>query len=317
MRAPEFWQRDGIWPWLLSPLGAVYAAATARRLRRAGTRVPARVICIGNATAGGTGKTILALALGDLLRAQGRRPVFISRGYGGRLHRPVQVDLARHGAADVGDEPLLLAAHAPTFIGHDRAAAAALAVGATDLILDDGLQNPDLVKDLSFLLIDGGAGFGNSHVIPAGPLREPVARAAARVQAAILIGADAHGALAQLPPGLPVLRADLVPAGADLRGVRVLGFAGIGRPDKFRASLSEAGAEIADFVAFPDHCPYTAGDIAALHARAAQLQAQLVTTEKDLVRLAPALREGITAIGVALRFDPVAAFEEFLCCTAA
>jgi len=316
MRAPAFWDQDGILPRLLSPLGAIYGAATAHRLTRPGTRVGARVICCGNASAGGTGKTILALAIGDLLLSQGHRPAFITRGYGGKLAGPLQVDPARHSAADVGDEPLLLAAHAPTFVARDRAQAAALADHATDLILDDGFQNPDLVKDVSFLMIDGGAGFGNGRLIPAGPLREPAAAAAGRASAVVLIGPDRTGALASLPPKLPVLRAQLVPRGPDLAGRRVLGFAGIGRPEKFRASLIEAGADVADFIAFPDHHPYRASELADLRARAEQFHARLVTTGKDLVRLAPNDRGDIVAAGVELRFDPAEALAHFLCCNA-
>jgi len=316
MRAPAFWRHDGVLPRLLTPLGMLYGAVTARRLARPGVRVAARVICCGNASAGGTGKTILALAVCDLLLAQGRRPAFLSRGYGGRLAGPLQVDPARHSAADVGDEPLLLAARAPTFVSRDRTRGAALAQHATDLILDDGLQNPDLVKDLSFLVIDGGAGFGNGRLIPAGPLREQVAAAASRVTAAILIGRDQTNAAAKLPPSLPLLRAQLVPAGPDLIGARVLGFAGIGRPAKFRDSLVDAGAEVADFAAFPDHHPYRPAEIAALRVRAQNLGARLITTEKDLIRIAPNNRDAVVALGVALCFDPPEALAKILCCSA-
>ena len=316
MRAPAYWDRDGALPRLLTPLGTLYGAATAYRLRRAGLRVDARVICCGNATAGGTGKTILALAICDLLLAAGRRPAFLTRGYGGRLAGPLRVDPTRHSAADVGDEPLLLAARAPTFVARNRAQSAALARHATDLILDDGLQSPDLIKDVSFLVIDGGAGFGNGRLMPAGPLREPVASAASRATAAILIGPDLTHAAAALPPALPLLRAQLVPKPADLAGSRVLGFAGIGRPEKFRASLARAGAEIVAFAAFPDHHRYRAAEIAALRTRADELDARLITTEKDLVRLAPRDRAGIAALGVELQFDSPDALSKILCCGA-
>lgn len=310
MRAPGFWQRDGAWPRLLGPLGTIYAEATARRLRRTGARAPVPVICCGNATAGGTGKTILALALAELLQARGARPAFVTRGYGGRLKGPLRVDPARHTAAAVGDEPLLLAARAPTFVAARRATALPLIGDASHLILDDGLQNPDLIKDLSFLLIDGGAGFGNGRVIPAGPLREPVASAAARAAAVVLIGADISGALARLPPALPVLRADLQPCGTNLSGRRVLGFAGIGRPEKFRRSLIESGAELADFVSFPDHHPYSAGDLAALRQRADRLGAALVTTAKDHVRIADGA--GILILGVTLGWHPAGALADYM-----
>ncbi len=321
MRAPGFWRRDGWVSRLLAPFGGLYGAATARRLRRPGLRVPATVICCGNVTAGGTGKTIVALAIADILINAGHRPAFISRGYGGRLKTPTRVDPARHTARDVGDEPLLLAARAPCFIGRDRAAVARFAAGFTHLILDDGLQNPSLVKDISFLVIDGGAGFGNGRMIPAGPLREPVAAAARRVQAAILIGEDEFNAQAQLPPGLPVLKATLVPVYGknddDPRGRRVVGFAGIGRPGKFRASLIEAGAAVAEFIAFPDHHFYTETEISRLQAEAIRFNARLATTRKDLVRLPPAARAGIAVLDVELRFTAPAALANLLCCTAA
>jgi tetraacyldisaccharide 4'-kinase len=296
MRAPEFWQHDGLLPRLLSPLGALYAAATARRVARPGWRAPVPVLCIGNPGAGGTGKTTVALDLAARLRARGHRPAFLTRGYGASLPGPLQVDPTRHTAAEVGDEPLLLAAEAPTFLGPDRAVTARLAVeqGATLLLMDDGLQNPSLEKTLSLMLIDGAAGFGNGRVIPAGPLREPVAAAAARCAAAVLIGADTTRALARLPPTLPVLRARLVSAPPPPGPL--LAFAGIGRPEKFRETLEAAGATVTRLVPFPDHHPYTEADLQPLLASGATL----VTTPKDMVRIPPALRPRITPVGVRL-----------------
>ncbi len=296
MRAPEFWQRDGWLPRLLSPLGALYAAATARRVAQPGWRAPVPVLCIGNPGAGGTGKTTVALDLAARLQARGHRPAFLTRGYGARLPGPLQVDPARHTAAEVGDEPLLLAAVAPTFLGADRAATArlALAQDTTILLMDDGLQNPTLEKTLSLMLIDGAAGFGNGRVIPAGPLREPAAAAAARCAAAILIGPDTTRALARLPPGLPVLRARLVSAPPPPGPL--LAFAGIGRPEKFRETLEAAGGNVVRLIPFPDHHPYTEADLIPLLATGATL----VTTPKDMVRIPPALRPRITAVGVRL-----------------
>jgi tetraacyldisaccharide 4'-kinase len=296
MRAPEFWRHDGLLPRLLSPLAALYAAATARRVARPGWRAPVPVLCIGNPGAGGTGKTTVALDLAARLRERGHRPAFLTRGYGGRQPGPLEVNPTIHTAAEVGDEPLLLAALAPTFLGPDRAATARLAVaqGATILLMDDGLQNPTLEKTLSLLLIDGAAGFGNGRVIPAGPLREPVAAAAARCAAAILIGPDTTRALAQLPPTLPVLRACLVSAPPPPGPL--LAFAGIGRPEKFRETLEAAGAQVTRLVPFPDHHPYTEADLQPLLATGATL----VTTPKDMVRIPPALRPRITPVGVRL-----------------
>lgn len=317
MRAPEFWSGGGgLAPILLSPFAALYAAATARRMARPGWRAPVPVVCCGNATAGGAGKTTLALDIGQRLMNRGIGVHFLTRGYGGRLKGPVRVDPARHESTDVGDEALLLAARAPTWVGADRAAAAraAIAAGAQALVMDDGLQNPTLEKDLSLLVIDGAYGFGNGRVIPAGPLREPVAAAAARCQAAVLVGEDEAGALAQLPPGLPVLRARLVPGpeAAALAGQTVFAFCGIASPRKFFATLAEAGAVIAGRAAFADHYPYDEAEIRALLEEAERLRAIPVTTRKDAVRIPPALRGRITVVTVGLEWDNPAAIESLL-----
>jgi tetraacyldisaccharide 4'-kinase len=217
----------------------------------------------------------------------------------------------------VGDEAKLLAAVAPTWVGADRAATAraAVAAGAAALVMDDGLQNPTLAKDLSLLVIDGGFGFGNGRVLPAGPLREPVAVAAARCRAAVLIGPDTHGALAALPPGLPVLRARLVPDPADaaaLRGRRVLAFAGIARPEKFFASLEEAGASVAARESFPDHHLFAPAELRRLFDRAARLEAMPATTAKDAARLPPEARARVAVLGIALAWDDPAALAALL-----
>lgn len=317
MRAPEFWSGGGgIAPLLLSPFAAVYAAATARRVARPGWQAPVPVICCGNATAGGAGKTTVALDIGQRLMNRGIAVHFLIRGYGGRLRGPVRVDPDRHDSIAVGDEALLLAARAPTWVGADRAAAARLAVeaGAQALVLDDGLQNPTLAKDLSLLVVDGGYGFGNGRVIPAGPLREPVAAAAARCQAAVLVGEDEAGVLAQLPPGLPVLRARLVPGpeASALAGQPVFAFCGIASPRKFFATLTEAGAVIAGRAAFADHYPYDEAEIRDLLAEAERLRAIPVTTKKDAVRIPPALRPRITVVTVGLAWEDPAAIETLL-----
>jgi tetraacyldisaccharide 4'-kinase len=316
MRAPEFWSGGGIAPFLLTPFAAAYAAATARRMSRAGWRAPVPVICCGNATAGGAGKTTVALDLGQRLMARGIGAQFLIRGYGGRVKGPERVDTSRHDSTAVGDEALLLAARAPTWVGADRAAAARLAVaaGAQALVLDDGLQNPTLEKDLSLLIVDGGYGFGNGRVIPAGPLREPVAAAAARSHAAVLIGEDEAGVLAQLPPTLPLLRAHLVPGpeAAALSGQTVLAFCGIASPRKFFATLTQAGAILAGRSAFADHYPYDEGDIRAILEEAERLRAIPVTTKKDAVRIPPALRARITVVTVALAWEDPAAIETLL-----
>ena len=312
MKALGFWSRKGWLPAALAPLEAVTAAVTARRVARPGFAPGIPVICAGNVGVGGAGKTILAL---DLLARLPGRPFALTRGYGGRLPGPVLVDPARHTARDVGDEALLLAAAAPTICARDRAAGGRLAVslGATAIVMDDGLQNPGLVKTLSLLVIDGGAGFGNGRLLPAGPLREPVAAAAARAQAAVLIGADETGALAALPPALRVLRATLAPACAEpLAGREVIAFAGIGRPEKFFDSARALGAELKEHQAFPDHHVYTARDAARLLDRAAATGAKLVTTAKDFVKLPAALRDVSLVVTVRLLWQDEAALEALL-----
>ena len=313
LRAPEFWQRDGVLPRLLSPAAAVTAAITARRVARPGWRAAVPVICCGNVTVGGTGKTTLALDLGARIAAQGRVVHFLLRGYGGSVRGPHRVT-AGDTVAQVGDEALLLAALAPTWIGADRVAGAraAVAAGAEVLVLDDGLQNPGLHKDLSLLVVDGAVGFGNGRVLPAGPLREPVAVAAARCHATVLIGADATGAAAMLPP--PVLRAGLRPGAeiAALVGRRVLAFAGIGRPEKFFAMLANAGVIVAGTMPFADHHPYSATDLRRVMGEATRLGAVPVTTPKDAVRLPAAIRERIGVVGVSLAWDEPAALDALL-----
>jgi len=306
MRAPDFWQRDG-WPArMLAPLAAAWTLGGAARRRRAVPwRAPVPVVCVGNLTLGGTGKTPTVLALAHLLRAQGRRPAILSRGYGGRLAGPVRVDPSSHRAADVGDEPLLLAAAAPVYVARDRKAGAqaALAAGADILLMDDGFQNPSLEKTLSLVVVDGAAGFGNRRVFPAGPLREPVAAGFARAHALVMVGADARAAAFGFAG--PVLRADLVPAPGAWAGVPVVAFAGIGRPEKFFDTVAQTGALVRATYPFADHHAYSRRQIERLLAIAAERGALPVTTEKDWVRLPPDLAARIRTVPVELRFaDP-------------
>jgi tetraacyldisaccharide 4'-kinase len=318
MRAPGFWGggSGGIAPLLLAPFSAIYAGATARRMARSGWQSPVPVICCGNATAGGSGKTTVALDLGRRLADRGVAAHFLLRGYGGSLRGPVRVDPATHDSTAVGDEALLLAETRPTWISADRGAGGRAAVegGAQAIVMDDGLQNPTLEKDLSLLVIDGTFGFGNGRVIPAGPLREPVAAAAARCRAAILIGRDECGALDQLPKGMPVLRAKLVPGpeAAMLAGQPVFAFCGIANPAKFFATLQEAGAVLAGREAFADHYPYDAGDIKDLLVQAEALRAVPVTTKKDFVRIPPEFRSRVTVATVGLAWEEPAAIESLL-----
>ncbi len=310
---PAFWRHGGsaLLPALLWPASRAVASATARRLSRPGWRAPVPVICCGNAGVGGAGKTTLALDLATRLAARGAAVHFLTRGHGGRLRGPIRADPSSHSAAEIGDEALLLAASVPTWVGADRAATARLAcqAGATVLVMDDGLQNPTLLQDWPLLVIDGAAGFGNGRVLPAGPLREPVARAAARARAAVLIGPDETGALTHLPANLPVHLASLQP-GPEIEAFRdgpLLAFAGIGRPAKFFRMLTDAGLHLAATRAFADHHVFSTAELRALHAEAARHAAALVTTPKDFARLPIDRRAGIAPIGVALAWhDPCA-----------
>jgi tetraacyldisaccharide 4'-kinase len=314
---PGFWRHDGsaLVARLLSPLSAVTASVTARRVSRPGWSAGAPVICCGNASVGGAGKTTLALDLGRRLRARGREIAFLSRGFGGRSAVAMRVAPA-HGAAEVGDEALLLAAESPTYVGADRAASAraALADGADRIVMDDGLQNPTLEKTLSFLVIDGAAGFGNGRLLPAGPLREPVAAAMARCAAAVLVGPDETGALAALPRGARVLRGRLASRFTPdlVEGRPVLAFAGIGRPEKFFDSLEAAGAVIASRRGFPDHHRYGDAELRRLLAEAERLGAVVVTTPKDAVRLPPDVAARVIVVGVDLVWEDPALIEALL-----
>jgi tetraacyldisaccharide 4'-kinase len=315
---PGFWRfgASGLVGALLSPASYIVAAGTARRVARPGWVAPVPVICCGNATVGGAGKTTLALDLAARLQARGLRVHVLTRGYGGSARGTLRVDPASHDSSQVGDEALLLAAVAPTWRGADRAALAALAVanGAQVLLMDDGLQNPGLAKTASLLVIDGPSGFGNGRVLPAGPLREPVRAAAARCDAAVLIGVDSAGAIKCLPVNLPILRARLLPApeiGA-FAGRRVVAFAGIGRPDKFFAMLRDAGVLVVKNLGFPDHHAFTPAELTGILELARDLEARAVTTPKDFMRIPKALRSSFTSIGVSLQWEDEASLSQLL-----
>ena len=307
MRAPDFWRRDGLLPLLLSPASAIWRRRAAARIANTTPeKVAAPVICIGNAVAGGAGKTPVAIAVCESLIRHGGTPHFLSRGYGGSLSGPVRVDPAQHDAGETGDEPLLLARHAPTWVAHDRVAGAkaACAAGARIIVMDDGYQNPSLFKNISVLVVDGGYGFGNGRVLPAGPLRESLDDAVDRADAVAIIGADLCGIEPLLGGRKPILSARFAPSieDDDLSGRRVVAFAGIGRPAKFFETLAGMGCELVATRAFADHHPYTTDDVMRLIDTAAAAGAVPVTTEKDATRLPGEARAMIRTLRVTLEW---------------
>lgn len=293
MREPAFWWRTGTGG-PIAPLAALYGAVAGLRMQARGRQAGLPVICLGNLTVGGAGKTPAALAVAQLLHAARERPFFLSRGYGGRLPGPLRVNLALHRAPDVGDEPILLARLAPTIVARDRVAGAAFArsAGASVIVMDDGFQNPSLAKDLSLVLVDGHRGIGNGRVIPAGPLRAPLELQLDRAQALIVVGApdDAAPVIERAERrGIPLFHGRLEPEPAVVKAIgrrKVLAFAGIADPEKFFATLNAAGIQVAKRAGFPDHHRFSAAEALDLIAQAQVNNLMLLTTEKDLARLA-------------------------------
>lgn len=326
MREPAFWYRPpSLMSRLLTPLGAIYGAVSARRMARAGASAGLPVICVGNYHVGGAGKTPTTLALVQTLRGMGEQPFVVSRGYGGTIQGPVRADLSLHTAADVGDEPLMMAAFVPVVVSRDRVAGAALArgQGASVVVLDDGFQNPALTKDASLIVIDATRGVGNGCVFPAGPLRAPLPPQIARTDALVVIGEGqaATGVVGAVEArGAPVLHARLAPDEASVSGLRnqrVLAFAGIGDPERFFATLRASGVAVTEERAFDDHHPFTPGEIERLVSEAAEQSLVLVTTEKDMARIRSDARlarhaDNIRVFSVTLEFGDEAALRNFM-----
>jgi tetraacyldisaccharide 4'-kinase len=323
MQAPNFWysKERSFAATVLAPIAALYdSLGRLNRWMTTPMSAPMPVICVGNLVAGGAGKTPTAIALARLLMDEDYKVHMLSRGYGGRLSGPVLVDPLRHSAADVGDEALLLARAAPTWIGANRRVIAHLAAdaGASVAIMDDGFQNPSLKKTVSLVVIDGEVGLGNGCVMPAGPLREDPVRALSRADAIVVMGEDRAGVGDRLRSTtlrpLPHFRASLraTDAARELAGERVLAFAGIARPEKFFASLRAAGCEIAGTKSFSDHHSFRKSELAALRSAARATGAKLVTTEKDHVRLSGDEAVDIAAFAVEAKFDDSTALQGFL-----
>jgi tetraacyldisaccharide 4'-kinase len=326
MREPAFWSRPTSWKsHVLRPLSALYGAIAAHRLRRKGLNAGIPVFCVGNYHGGGAGKTPTVLAIAKLLRELGETPVVLSRGYGGRLRGPVRVDGARHSAADVGDEPLMLSASMPVVVSRDRVDGVALAksLAATVIVMDDGFQNPAVAKDASVIVVDSVKGIGNARVMPAGPLRAPLKLQVERTDALVVVGdgdaADAVSAMVAIK-GKPVLRARFRPDEASLaalRGMRALAFAGIGDPGRFFATLRRDGIDVKATRIFADHHSLSEQEARALVADAARDGLVLVTTEKDLARLRtpeglPEWARDVVPFKVTLAFDDPDALRAFV-----
>jgi tetraacyldisaccharide 4'-kinase len=323
MQAPKFWYRSRSWQaFSLSPLGMVYARATARRQKNARpTRMDIPVICIGNLNVGGTGKTPTTIAIAQMLISRGIAVHIVSRGYGGSIQAVTRVDLRVHTADETGDEPLLMAAFAPTWVANERVSGARAAqnVGADVILLDDGFQDPSLIKDLSIIVVDATRGFGNGRCLPAGPLREPVHVGLKRANAVISIGkpeaqsqfreraADQLDRIAHITASLKPIE-----MGMPWAEGRYLAFAGIGDPEKFFGTLRGLGAALVRTVALDDHQKLARPMIQRLMKEAQSMNAQLVTTEKDAARLPADLRSGILSLPVRLEFDDAHVLETLL-----
>tara|TARA_R110000850_G_scaffold57406_6_gene134332 strand:- start:523 stop:1512 length:990 start_codon:yes stop_codon:yes gene_type:complete len=320
MKTPDFWRRNSksLLPNILAP--AAWAYGWVSRLHRSfqkSHRVKVPVICVGNVVAGGAGKTPVAIAIARFFLAEGKRPHFLTRGYGGQLKGPVRVVPDVHKFTDVGDEALILSATATTWVAQDRVlgARAAVEAGADVIIMDDGFQNPSLAKDLSLLVLDADYGVGNGRLLPAGPLRETLASGLERTDAVVLVGgscdSDIYNWLKEIKP---VYNSILLPQQSSdaIAGETVVAFAGIGRPEKFFDSLRQAGCELIKCFSYEDHHIYNKQEIMKMVETAAAQNAALVTTRKDYVRLSMDARMMVSVFDVEMSFEAPAEFQKQL-----
>lgn len=313
MKTPKHWQTKNLLAMALYLPSCLYAAATWCRIKfNKPKKVKVPVICIGNLTAGGSGKTPVAISIARILKQAGKSPFFISRGYGGTL-QDVIVNPNHHTPQQVGDEPLLLSAEAPVVVNHKRYDGACKAVfqGADVIIMDDGFQNPALYKDKSFLVIDGSFGMGNLCPIPAGPMREFLSCGVKRADAVILLGEDKCNILPRLK-GLPVFKGEVVPVRPDTDKPLAMAFAGIGRPQKFYQSLEDCGISLIKTVDFPDHHFYTRDELRRLIDDAAGLNADIFTTSKDMVKIPADMRAAFKVLNIDIKWQHEEALKDFL-----
>jgi len=318
VRAPKFWSnKDSALGMFLAPIGSLYGGVTALRLKvTSSVTAPIPVICVGNVSVGGTGKSPIASNLAERLLTMGRNPAILTGGYGGQLMGPLRVDPDVHSVADVGDEALVHSRKISTWVARHRAKAihATLGEGIDALIMDDGHQHASLFKTLSILVIDGNVGFGNGRMIPAGPLRERPQFGLARADAVVLMGSDDTNLVPRLPAHIPIYGANLIPGpeGPELKHRKVVAFAGIGNPNKFFDTLLELGALVVSAHTFDDHHLFQESDIQPILDEAFALDAVPVTTEKDAVRLAPDHRQQVNVLSVNVKWDNASAIDNLL-----
>ena len=313
MKTPKHWQNKNFLANLLYLPGCLYAFATWCRIcLNKPQKVNIPVICVGNLTAGGSGKTPVAVSLARLLKQKGKNPFFISRGYGGKL-KNVIVDRQHHSSTEVGDEPLLLAREAPVVINPKRFEAAKKAVenGADVIIMDDGFQNPQLYKNKSLLVIDGAFGLGNTYPIPAGPMREFLSEGIKRADAVVMLGKDQTNILSKFG-NLPVFFGAIIPVKPQTKEEKTVAFAGIGRPQKFYQSLEECGINVVKTFDFPDHHFYSEDELNDIVNYAQKIGADIYTTSKDMVKIPVSLQSRFKVLEIEIKWQDEVAISKFI-----
>ena len=303
MKTPKYWQSNSIVSKLLLPLGLIYGVLTQLRLKiKRPKHADIPVICIGNITAGGTGKTPVSISIAKMLGTEMYHPYFVSRGYGGKL-KNVLVNNKKHSAKEVGDEPLLLSSQAPVIVNSNRYEGAQLAIkeGADVIIMDDGFQNPSMHKNLSFLVFDGTYGVGNGRLIPAGPLRETFKDGIKRADALVIMGKDKHDLAKRC--NLPVFYAHTEAVQTHINNSNVVAFAGIGHPQKFYHTLSSQGFNVVETIDFPDHHFYKKSELNAILAKAKELNAVVYTTSKDFVKIPTFMQDEFNVLEISVVWD--------------